>query len=169
MRAIRLISLGEPLRDAEVADPVPGPGDVVVEVRAAGISVLSEKVDIANVRLQFANGCVANLTASRVSTERVRKLRLFQPGQYVSIDYARQECVVIGVDGNRQFGVHPQQVEKREPLAVQFDAFLDCVETRSTPDVDGVAAARALEAARMIANPPTNSRVSAKGPSVTVN
>lgn len=125
-------------------------GRMPEEVRAAGISILSSKVDIANVRLAFSGGVVANLTASRVSTERVRKLRLFQPGQYVSIDYARQECVVIGVDGNRQFGVHPRQVEKREPLAVQFDAFLDCVETRSTPDVDGVAAARALEAARMI-------------------
>ncbi len=57
------------------------------EIRAAGISILSEKVDIANVRLQFPNGCVANLTASRVSTERVRKLRLFQPNQYLSLDY----------------------------------------------------------------------------------
>ena len=58
------------------------------EIRAAGISILSGKVDIANVRLQFPNGCVANLTASRISTERVRKLRLFQPHQYLSLDYA---------------------------------------------------------------------------------
>jgi predicted dehydrogenase len=61
------------------------------EIRAAGICILSPKVDIANVRLQFPNGCVANLTASRVSTERVRKLRLFQPRQYLSLDYARQD------------------------------------------------------------------------------
>ena len=63
------------------------------EIRAAGISILSPKVDIANVRLQFPGGCVANLTASRVSTERVRKLRLFQPHEYISLDYsARTQC-----------------------------------------------------------------------------
>ena len=60
------------------------------EIRAAGISILSPKVDIANVRLEFADGCIANLTASRVSTEKVRKLRLFQPRQYISLDYAKQ-------------------------------------------------------------------------------
>src|SRR5208283_2563395 len=72
------------------------------EIRAAGISILSEKVDIANVRLQFPNGCVANLTASRVSTERVRKLRLFQPRQYISLDYSRQEAVEFTVGANQQ-------------------------------------------------------------------
>lgn len=125
-------------------------GTLPEEVRAAGISILSPKVDIANVRLAFPGGVVANLTASRVSTERVRKLRLFQPGQYISIDYARQECFAIGVDASRQIGMLPQIVEKREPLAVQFDAFLDSVQTRAVPLVDGIAAARALEVARMI-------------------
>ena len=67
------------------------------EIRAAGISILSHKVDIANVRLQFPNGCVANLTASRVSTERVRKVRLFQPNQYLSLDYTRQALAVFSV------------------------------------------------------------------------
>src|SRR6185436_7818663 len=67
------------------------------EIRAAGISILSEKVDIANVRLAFPGGCVANLTASRVSTERVRKIRLFQPSQYISIDYARQDIAAFRV------------------------------------------------------------------------
>ena len=68
------------------------------EIRAAGIRILSEKVDIANVRLQFPNGCVANLTASRVSTERVRKVRFFQPHQYLSIDYGRQDLLVFTVN-----------------------------------------------------------------------
>ena len=63
--------------------------------------MLSEKVDIANVRLQFPNGCVANLTASRVSTERVRKLRLFQPQQYLSLDYGRQDLAVFQRQGER--------------------------------------------------------------------
>jgi hypothetical protein len=63
-----------------------------------GLPILSPKVDIANVRVEFESGCVANFTASRVSTERVRKLRFFEPRQYVSIDYARQDLLVIGVD-----------------------------------------------------------------------
>jgi predicted dehydrogenase len=71
----------------------------VREVRAVGLPILSPKVDIANVRVEFESGCVANFTASRVSTERVRKLRFFEPRQYVSIDYARRDVLVIGVDG----------------------------------------------------------------------
>ena len=70
----------------------------VREVRAVGLPILSPKVDIANVRVEFDSGCVANFTASRVSTERVRKLRFFEPRQYVSIDYARQDLLVIRVD-----------------------------------------------------------------------
>jgi len=69
----------------------------VKEVRAVGLPVLSAKVDIANVRIEFANGCVANFTASRISTERVRKLRFFQPHQYLSIDFARQDLLMIDV------------------------------------------------------------------------
>src|SRR5277367_7048642 len=69
----------------------------VKEVRAVGLPILSGKVDIANVRLEFESGCVANFTASRVSTERVRKLRFFQPRQYVSLDYGRQEVLVFSV------------------------------------------------------------------------
>ena len=71
----------------------------VREVRAVGLPILSPKVDIANVRVEFESGCVANFTASRVSTERVRKLRFFEPRQYVSIDYARRDVLVIRVDG----------------------------------------------------------------------
>jgi hypothetical protein len=72
----------------------------VREVRAVGLPILSPKVDIANVRVEFESGCVANFTASRVSTERVRKLRFFEPRQYVSIDYARQDLLVIRMDGD---------------------------------------------------------------------
>jgi predicted dehydrogenase len=69
----------------------------VREVRAVGLPVLSRKVDIANVRLEFENGCIANFTASRVSTERVRKMRFFQPRQYLSLDFARQDLLLIDV------------------------------------------------------------------------
>jgi len=72
----------------------------VREVRAVGLPILSPKVDIANVRVEFESGCVANFTASRVSTERVRKLRFFEPRQYVSIDYARQDLLVIKLDAS---------------------------------------------------------------------
>jgi predicted dehydrogenase len=72
-------------------------GEPVREVRAVGLPVLSKKVDIANVRLEFENGCVANFTASRVSTERVRKMRFFQPYQYLSLDFARQDLLLIDV------------------------------------------------------------------------
>src|SRR5258706_2754439 len=71
------------------------------ELHAVGLPILSDKVDIANVRIEFESGCVANFTASRVSTERVRKLRFFQPHQYVSLDYARQDVVTLTVEPAR--------------------------------------------------------------------
>lgn len=115
-----------------------------VEIHAAGVSVMSRKVDIANVRLAFANGCIANLTASRVSTERVRKLRLFQPRQYISLDYQKQDAVSIRVDDNRQVHYQPLAPTKEEPLRKELQHFLKCVRTRQKPRVDGVAARRAL-------------------------
>ena len=114
------------------------------EIRAAGIRILSEKVDIANVRLQFPNGCVANLTASRVSTERVRKLRLFQPQQYLSLDYGRQDLVVFSVGAGRQIGFEKAPVTNAEPLKLQLDAFLDSLETRNSPKCSGSAARQTL-------------------------
>jgi predicted dehydrogenase len=112
------------------------PGEIE-EIRAAGISILTPKVDIANVRLQFQGGCVANITASRVSTDRVRKLRLFQPNQYISVDYGRQDAAVFSVGENRQISFEQLPVTKIEPLALQFDAFLNSVETRQTPKLSG--------------------------------
>ncbi len=120
------------------------------EIRAAGISILSDKVDIANVRLQFANGCVANLTASRASTEKVRKLRLFQPGEYISVDYSRQELLAIRVSESREISFHPVAVETAEPLRLQLNAFLESVRTRQTPKLNGVLARRTLEVALAI-------------------
>lgn len=120
------------------------------EIRAAGISILSHKVDIANVRLQFPNGCIANLTASRVSTERVRKLRLFQPKQYLSLDYGRQDLVIFSVGADHQIGFHQAAVTKAEPLKSQLDAFLDSIETRTSPKCSGRAARLSLGAALAI-------------------
>ena len=88
----------------------------VREVRAVGLPVLSPKVDIANVRVEFESGCVANFTASRVSTERVRKLRFFEPRQYVSIDYARRDVLVIRIDDQQAASPNPQLAQ----AAAQF-------------------------------------------------
>ncbi len=122
-------------------------GSAPEDIRAAGISILSPKVDIANVRLAFPNGCVANLTASRVSTERVRKLRLFQPGQYISLDYARQDVSLFEVSGGRQIGFRALPVTKDEPLRLELEHFFQAVERRRPPLVSGEDGCRALEAA----------------------
>ena len=119
------------------------------EIRAAGVSILSPKVDIANVRLLFPNGCVANLTASRISTERVRKLRLFQPQQYLSLDYGRQDLAVFSVV-NGQIGFEQAPVTKGEPLKLQLDAFLDSVDTRKSAKTSGRAARQSLGVALAI-------------------
>ncbi len=91
----------------------------VKEVRAVGLPILSGKVDIANVRLEFESGCIANFTASRVSTERVRKLRFFQPRQYVSLDYGRQEVLVftVGQDGSGGDGSLGESSDRRDQAA----------------------------------------------------
>lgn len=117
------------------------------DIRAAGISVLSPRTDIANVRLEFADGCIANLTASRVSTDKVRKLRLFQPQQYISVDYANQSAAAFTVGGPDGVAFEQLEIEKAEPLKLQFDAFLDAVETRRQPKLNGRVARRTLEIA----------------------
>ncbi|MFQ5926992.1 MAG: Gfo/Idh/MocA family oxidoreductase [Terriglobia bacterium] len=146
---------------------------VPTEVHAVGIPILSPKVDIANARLEFASGCVANLTASRVSTEKVRKLRFFQPGQYVSLDFARQDALVIGVAasgpaagkpgegqprpaGSRRDGPELsfeqlRTAEPEEPLAAELRAFLQAVRTRQPGPVTGAEGRRALAVAEQVA------------------
>ena len=120
----------------------------VRDLHAVGLPILSPKVDIANVRIEFESGCVANFTASRVSTERVRKLRFFQPHQYISIDYARQDLLVIDVDPNSSptpafpglppgLALRKPPVQSGEPLLLEIESFLECVRTRVVPRVSG--------------------------------
>ena len=87
-------------------------------------------MDIANVRIQFPSGCVANLTASRVSTERVRKLRLFQPHEYISLDYSRQDAVRFRVKPPMAIDFAALPVTKDEPLRLELEGFFESVETR---------------------------------------
>ena len=131
----------------------------VREVRAVGLPILSGKADIANVRLEFESGCIANFTASRVSTERVRKLRFFQPRQYVSLDYGRQEVLVFTVGDearagapsvNPQIGVTKPPVASEEPLHAELRSFLAAVRGRSTPEVPLEDGRRALALALQI-------------------
>ena len=126
----------------------------ITEIRAVGLPILSAKVDIANVRLQFASGCVANFTASRVSTERVRKLRFFQPKQYVSLDYGRQDVTVFSVGEsagvpsvNPQIGITKPPTVPGEPLHAELKSFLAAVRERSKPVVSLQEGRRALEVA----------------------
>ncbi len=120
----------------------------VEQLHAVGLRILSSQVDIANVRLEFASGCVANFTASRVSTETVRKLRFFQPHQYLSIDYARQDLLIINVapgdNGNAALAVTKPVVQGGEPLLLEINAFLDAVRTRTPPRVTAQQAREAL-------------------------
>jgi len=126
----------------------------VKEIRAAGLPILSNKVDIANARIEFESGCIANFTASRVSTERVRKLRFFQPRQYISIDYGRQDVLVFSVgegggapSPNPNIKISKPAVIAEEPLRAEIRGFLHAVRTRkaSAPDLED--GRRALEVA----------------------
>ena len=125
-------------------------GTMPEDIQAAGISVLSDKADIANVRLAFPGGCIANLTASRVSTERVRKLRLFQPHQYISLDYQKQEAAAFTVSEEKQIGFQMLPVTKDEPLRLEVESFLESVRNRTRPLVSGSEGLRALDVALAI-------------------
>src|ERR1700724_1805164 len=125
----------------------------VTEVKAVGIPVLTDKVDIAHARLEFAGGAVANVTASRVSTERVRKMRFFQQHEYLSLDYARRDALRVGV---KRPGPQPESAFEKlpaqpvEPLRAELEAFLDAVRTRREPRTSGKAGRAALELAERV-------------------
>jgi predicted dehydrogenase len=147
----------------------------LASVDAVGIAVLSQSEDIANARLRFANGCVANLTASRVSPERMRKIRVFSGGamtSYVSLDYRAQEgfiyrvaregetessllkkllrgkdSAIVSEFAGRKIVREPVPIEKDEPLKLELRNFVECVQSRQTPKVSGAAAQRALDLA----------------------
>ena len=137
------------------------------EVRAVGLPVVTGKVDIANVRMEFESGCVANLTASRISTERVRKLRFFQPREYVSLDYGRQDVLQFRVTNEERFSLdrlvemagvpagspipgvtmNRPVVKPEEPLAAELKSFLDAIRCRRQPEVSLAEGRAALAAA----------------------
>ncbi len=127
----------------------------VKAVSAVGLPILSRKIDIANARIEFVGGCVANLTASRVSTEKVRKLRFFQPSEYVSLDYTRQDIVVLSVKpggGPDAPLIVPRKIatERVEPLKAEIESFLKAVRTGTQPVVTPESSKQALELAHQV-------------------
>ena len=126
-------------------DPSP-----VAEIRATGIAVLSSRIDIANVRVELASGAVANLTASRVSSERARRLRVFLPNRYYSLDYQAQEIKGYRLEGEgEQRRILPDDLplERAEPLRRELEAFLAACRGEAAPQVSGEQGRRALETA----------------------
>ena len=140
------------IHDLDVILAIVGPE--VVSIEAVGVPVLTPKYDIANVRLRFASGCIANITASRISKDRVRKIRFFQPDAYLSVDYASQE-----VEGYRLVRKEPRPdiqggtipVERDEPLRRELADFISAIRGQGPPLVDGAAGRRALMLASQIA------------------
>ncbi len=150
-------------------------GEPVVSVDAVGIPVLSKNEDIANARIRFANGCVANLTASRISPERLRKIRVFSGGEkpvYISLDYRAQEgfiyrlarndesessllkkllgskdSAIVSEFGGKRIVREPVPINKEEPLRLELKSFIQCVGLRQSPVVSGESAKRALDLA----------------------
>ena len=130
-------------------------GSDVTSIEAVGVPVLTSTYDIANVRLRFASRCIANLTASRISRDRVRKIRFFQPDSYLSIDYASQEVEgwrLVKRDGERpRIEGGPVPVEREEPLKRELEDFIRAARNKTRPLVDGEAGLAALRLASRIA------------------
>jgi predicted dehydrogenase len=125
----------------------------VTEVKAVGIPVLTDKVDIAHARLEFVGGAVANVTASRVSTERVRKMRFFQRHEYISVDYARRDALRVGVKRpgpQPEFAFEKLAAPSVEPLRAELEAFVSSVRSRVEPKTDGRAGREALALASRV-------------------
>ncbi len=125
------------------------------KINAVGIPILTRRIDIANARIEFADGCVANITASRVSMEKIRKLRLFQPREYISLDFTRQDVAVFsltgapGVEGNKILSrkIAP---EHKEPLVEELNAFLRAAQGKGPIECTGEEGRKALALALQI-------------------
>jgi predicted dehydrogenase len=128
----------------------------IVKLEAVGIPILTQKIDLANARLEFADGCVANITASRVSGERLRKLRLFQPNEYYSLDYAEQQVAMCRLVPPSNSTARPEivarllEIVKREPLLAEIEAFIMAAQDGHAPSVGGADGRRALALALQV-------------------
>jgi predicted dehydrogenase len=135
----------------------------IKDIRAVGIPVLTPRIDIANARLQFENGCVANVTASRVSREKIRKLRFFQPQEYVSIDFHKQEVEMFHLQEGETMQIAERhfEIERDEPLRLELQTFLNAIAGKKSSDQEpsgcsGEEGKRALELALEVKNSALN-------------
>ncbi len=123
----------------------------IASIDAVGVNVLTHREDIANARIRFENGCVANVTASRISPEKMRKLRVFQGDCYLSLDYQEQSGEMYWKEG-MEIKKSDVEIEKDEPLKLELVSFIDCVAKGETPAVTGTQGAAALDVALEITN-----------------
>jgi predicted dehydrogenase len=126
----------------------------LTNVEAVGVPVLSDKIDISNVRLTFASGCIANVTASRISVKTMQKLRFFGPEGYHAVDTRKREILslakVVGADGKQQIIQNNIDISDHDPLEEEVRSFIGCVEKRSTPVVSGEEGRKSLALAEEI-------------------
>ena len=140
------------IHDLDIVQWLVGEDAEVTELHAVGIPILTEKVDAANARLEFATGAVANITASRVGTEKIRKMRFFQPRDYIAVDYVTNHASISGLSpsgGGAWPGVQTRilEVNNVEPLRSEIESFLSAAETKTRPIVSGEDGRRALSLA----------------------
>jgi predicted dehydrogenase len=128
----------------------------IQSIQAVGVPIVSPYLDIANARIEFENGCIANVTASRVSREKMRKIRIFQPTAYFSIDYASQRITVLSKDGKGRKPIFPGvfaediKIAKNDPLESEINSFVERIKDRKKPLISGLDGKKALEVALRI-------------------
>jgi predicted dehydrogenase len=138
------------IHDLDIVQWLVGEDVEVTDVRAVGIPVLTNRVDAANARLEFATGAVANITASRVGTEKIRKMRFFQPHDYIAVDYSTRYASISslippqGVSARPGVNTRQLEIADIEPLRAEIEAFLEAAETGAPSPVSGEDGRRAL-------------------------
>ena len=140
------------IHDLDAIQWLVGENVMVSEIRAVGIPVISDKVDAANARIEFENGAVANITASRIGTEKIRKTRFYQTDSYVVLDYATKFASVTSLNPEAAhpllgISINRLQIDDVEPLRAEITAFLDAIENNTAPPITGEDGRRALELA----------------------
>ncbi|MGE3467043.1 MAG: Gfo/Idh/MocA family protein [Pyrinomonadaceae bacterium] len=137
------------IHDLDAVQWLVGPDVAVSEIRAVGIPVISDKVDAANARIEFENGTVANITASRIGTEKIRKTRFYQTNAYVVLDYATKFSSLTSLNPDAShplagISINRLEINDIEPLRAEISAFLDCIENDTPPPITGENGRRAL-------------------------
>ena len=122
----------------------------ISSVEVVGVPVLTKRIDIASARIHFASGCIANITASRVSADIMRKIRIFQPDSYVSIDYAKKSVDIYKMDSDKHIVHNYLKISEPDALEAEIKSFVNAVINNKKPDVDGMAGVRAMQVVQML-------------------